>query len=50
MPDSTAISPPASDLHYVDDTQPGLTRKILREKFAYFDTQGKRIKDESEIK
>ncbi|MBI6819371.1 DNA topoisomerase IB [Pseudomonas syringae] len=50
MPDSTAISQPASELHYVDDTQPGLTRKVLRGKFAYFDTQGQRIKDESEIK
>ncbi|KPB22080.1 DNA topoisomerase IB, partial [Pseudomonas sp. ST1] len=50
MPDSTAISQPASDLHYVDDTQPGLTRKVLRGKFAYFNIEGKRIKDESEIK
>ncbi|MCF4987291.1 DNA topoisomerase IB, partial [Pseudomonas syringae] len=44
MPDSTAISQPASELHYVDDTQPGLTRKVLRGKFAYFDTKGQRIK------
>ena len=50
MPDSTIISPLASDLHYVDDSQPGFTRKVLRGKFAYFNTKGERIKDESEIK
>lgn len=38
------------DLHYVDDTQPGLRRKVLRGKFAYFDTQGQRIKDPDEVK
>jgi DNA topoisomerase-1 len=38
------------DLHYVDDSQPGFTRKILRGKFAYFDTDGQRIRDEDEIK
>lgn len=49
MPDSTAI-PPSSDLHYVDDSQPGYTRKLLRGKFAYFDIEGNRIRDEAEIK
>ncbi len=38
------------DLHYVDDTQPGLRRKVLRGKFAYFDSQGERIKDPDEVK
>lgn len=50
MPDSTPITPAASDLHYVDDSQPGFTRKLLRGKFAYFDTQGERIRDQAEIK
>ncbi|UQS16170.1 DNA topoisomerase IB [Pseudomonas sp. HS6] len=39
-----------SDLHYVDDTQPGFTRKKLRGKFCYFDTAGQRISDPDEIK
>jgi DNA topoisomerase-1 len=33
------------DLHYVDDTQPGIRRRKLRGKFAYFDAKGERIKD-----
>ncbi|MHA6197840.1 DNA topoisomerase IB [Pseudomonas wadenswilerensis] len=36
-------------LHYVDDTTPGLTRRKLRGKFAYFDPQGERIRDPDEI-
>ena len=32
-------------LHYVDDSAPGITRRKLRGKFAYFDTQGERIRD-----
>src|SRR5471030_310348 len=50
MPDSivTAVLPP--DLHYVDDSQPGLSRKILRGKFVYFDLDGQRIRDEAQIK
>jgi DNA topoisomerase-1 len=39
-----------SDLHYVDDTQPGITRKKLRGKFAYFEPSGQRITDLDEIK
>lgn len=50
MPDSTDILPDIPDLHYVDDSQPGLTRRLLRGKFAYFDTEGKRIRDPAEIK
>ncbi|NNG65398.1 DNA topoisomerase IB, partial [Pseudomonas fragi] len=37
------------DLHYVDDTQPGITRKKLRGKFAYFDPDGQRISDPGEV-
>ncbi|GFM57883.1 DNA topoisomerase I [Pseudomonas cichorii] len=49
MPSPTASSSAAPELHYVDDSQPGFTRKILRGKFAYFDTEGQRIRDEAEI-
>ncbi|AWM92481.1 DNA topoisomerase [Pseudomonas sp. 31-12] len=42
------VLPP--DLHYVDDTQPGITRKRLRGKFCYFDPAGQRITDPDEIK
>lgn len=41
MPDS----PLPTSLHYVDDTQPGLTRRRWRERFHYFDGQGQRIRD-----
>ena len=41
------VLPP--DLHYVDDTQPGITRKKLRGKFCYFDPAGQRITDADEI-
>ena len=37
------------DLHYVDDSQPGISRKLLRGKFVYFRPDGERIRDESEI-
>jgi DNA topoisomerase-1 len=50
MPDSTLIAQLPPDLHYVEDTQAGLTRKILRGKFVYFDVDGQRIRDEAEIK
>lgn len=36
----------AGGLRYVDDAKPGITRRTLRGKFAYFDRHGKRIKDE----
>ncbi|QBF27121.1 DNA topoisomerase IB [Pseudomonas tructae] len=32
-------------LHYVDDSQPGLRRKMLRGRFIYLDAQGTRVKD-----
>ncbi|WP_248919735.1 DNA topoisomerase IB [Pseudomonas entomophila] len=41
MPDC----PLPASLHYVDDTQPGLTRRRWRDRFHYFDMQGKRIRD-----
>lgn len=37
------------DLEYVDDSQPGFTRRTLRGKFAYFDLDGKRITDDAVI-
>lgn len=47
MPDVSSLPP---DLHYVDDTQPGIRRKRLRGKFCYFDAAGQRIDDADEIK
>ena len=50
MPDSALPDVLPPDLHYVDDTQPGITRKKLRGKFCYFDPAGQRITDQDEIK
>ena len=36
----------AGGLRYVDDGKPGITRRKLRGKFAYFDRHGKRITDD----
>ncbi len=36
-------------LRYVSDDQPGYSRKPCGKKFAYFDTQGNEIKDETRI-
>ncbi len=49
------VPKPSSDqvppgLRYVDDSRAGYTRKAMRGAFAYFDTQGKRIADEREIR
>ncbi|MHB0763855.1 DNA topoisomerase IB [Stutzerimonas sp. NM35] len=38
-----------SDLSYVDDGEAGISRKLLRGKFAYFLPSGKRIRDPDEI-
>lgn len=38
------------DLHYVDDSQPGIGRRLQRGKFAYFEPNGERIRDEEEIR
>src|SRR5690554_7848981 len=40
--------PPA--LHYVSDDSPGYSRRILNDKPAYFDQQGKRIRDPETIR
>jgi DNA topoisomerase I len=39
----------AAGLRHADDSQPGITRKRLKQAFAYFDVNGKRIEDEREI-
>lgn len=51
QPDTgTALCPPLpADLHYVDDRSPGIGRRILRGKFAYFLPTGERIRDATEI-
>lgn len=51
QPDTaTSLCPPLpDDLHYVDDRSPGISRRVLRGKFAYFLPSGERIKDEAEI-
>lgn len=50
MPDTALPDVLPPDLHYVDDSQPGITRKILRGQFCYFDPTGQRITDPDEIK
>jgi DNA topoisomerase-1 len=50
MPDTALPDVLPPDLHYVDDSQPGITRKALRGKFCYFDPAGQRITDPDEIK
>ncbi|WP_415845037.1 DNA topoisomerase IB [Stutzerimonas zhaodongensis] len=51
FPDTgTALCPDLpSDLRYVDDSGPGITRRKLRGKFAYFLPSGERINDSAEI-
>ncbi|WP_263145675.1 DNA topoisomerase IB [Pseudomonas sp. RIT-PI-AD] len=39
-----------ADLVYVDDSRPGIRRRLLRGKFAYFDEHNQRIRDEETIK
>lgn len=46
----TALCPPLpADLHYVDDRSPGISRRVIRKKFAYFLPNGERIRDAEEI-
>lgn len=54
MRERTALeTPPAAaeqhcvlaNLVYVEDTAPGITRRLLRGKFCYFDVRGERIRD-----
>ena len=51
QPDTgTALCPPLpTDLHYVDDRSPGITRRVENGKFVYFLPSGKRIRDAAEI-
>lgn len=46
---SPAIEGLPADLHYVDDTQPGLRRRKTRGGFSYVDAQGQRLRDPLEI-
>jgi DNA topoisomerase-1 len=39
----------SADLRYVDDSRPGIRRKRMGGRFAFFDAKGARIKDEQEI-
>ena len=50
MPDSAIPADLPRDLHYVDDTQPGIRRKRVRGKFQYFNAKGERLDDDEEIK
>ncbi|WP_237880880.1 DNA topoisomerase IB [Pseudomonas sp. PGPR40] len=50
MPDTALPDVLPPDLHYVDDSQPGIVRKILRGQFCYFDPTGQRVTDPDEIK
>jgi len=50
MPDSALHADLPRDLHYVDDSQPGIRRKKVRGKFQYFDPKGERIIDADEVK
>ncbi len=50
MPDSALQAALPRDLHYVDDSQPGIRRKKVRGKFQYFDPKGERISDVDEVK
>lgn len=40
----------SADLHYVDDSEAGISRKRLRGKFVYFLPDGERVLDPDEIK
>jgi DNA topoisomerase-1 len=45
-----AAPPVPPDLRYVDDRRPGIRRKWLRLRFAYFDVAGQRIRNAEEIR
>ncbi|SEI19176.1 DNA topoisomerase IB [Pseudomonas fuscovaginae UPB0736] len=49
MPDASAPVELPAELHYVDDTQPGIRRRKSRNRFAYFTATGERIRDPQEI-
>ena len=47
----TALCPPLpEDLHYVDDSGPGIRRRRLRGRFAYVTPEGERIRDEAQVR
>ncbi|QXI30785.1 DNA topoisomerase IB [Pseudomonas vanderleydeniana] len=50
MPDASAPMELPAELHYVDDTQPGIRRRKWRGGFAYFDADGERIRNRDEIR
>lgn len=46
----TLLCPELSpELRYSDDSEPGIRRRLLRGKFAYFDPAGQRLRDPGEI-
>lgn len=48
--ETTPSAPPVpSGLRYVDDAAPGITRRRLRDRWAYFDAKGRRVTDPGEI-
>lgn len=50
MPVATLPVDLPRDLHYVDDTQPGISRRKFRGRFRYFDALGGQITDPDEIR
>jgi len=50
MPDSARSIDLPRDLHYVDGSQPGISRKKRGKTFQYYDPNGDRITDADEIK
>lgn len=46
---ATAHTSMPPGLRHADDTRPGYTRKLLKDAFAYFDVEGRRIEDADEI-
>lgn len=50
MPVATLPVDLPRDLHYVDDTQPGISRRKFRGRFKYFDALGGQITDPDEIR
>lgn len=49
MTDSPLPPELPDDLHYVDDSGPGISRRKLRGKFCYFDPSGERIRDTRQV-
>jgi DNA topoisomerase-1 len=49
MLNSASHKQPPGGLTFVDDSTPGITRRLLRGKWAYFDPAGNRIKDPDEV-